>query len=144
MEVPAFLRLPSLLVGAVGFARGLSNFQGLPQDAKIPMQFGLFGEVNWSLELRAAYLTYPLLSAAVALGPTFCAMRRKSIAATASANVADEAVSFVTGLLLLAITEQVPRIVSKQQEELRPTGLVPGFLIALGGIGAAGAWAAKL
>src|SRR3989338_6988711 len=52
----------NIVLGVIGAVVGLKNYASLPNDAVIPMQFGLDGAVGWSLQSKHAFLFYPVLS----------------------------------------------------------------------------------
>ena len=63
------LKAACVAVNGLGMVRGLMLYQSLPALAKIPMKFGMFGEVKWCREGRPWFLMYPGLCLVMGLAP---------------------------------------------------------------------------
>lgn len=145
-QLGLILSAGNFLIGSRGLFRGLKLYSELPEAAAVPLRFGLLGEVLWSSPHRYAYLIYPALCAGTGLLPFVAALRKEETKVPAWARdeeafrvvkrVAEQGISLGTGLLLLAIQEQVPAIVRGQQDGLQPE-LMSCFLLGLGGFAGA-------
>ena len=52
----------TIAVTALVCYTAIPTWRLLPSNAKVPMQFGFKGEVNWSIENKHAYLLYPVIA----------------------------------------------------------------------------------
>eukprot|EP00428_Durinskia_dybowskii_P024097 CAMPEP_0170238004 /NCGR_PEP_ID=MMETSP0116_2-20130129/18756_1 /TAXON_ID=400756 /ORGANISM="Durinskia baltica, Strain CSIRO CS-38" /LENGTH=159 /DNA_ID=CAMNT_0010488815 /DNA_START=137 /DNA_END=616 /DNA_ORIENTATION=- len=143
-QLAGLLRATSAVVGAAGALRGLQHYAALPANAEVPLRFGIFDEVSWSVASKHSFLLYPATCVAVGLGPLLSRSGPSSLTPPAwvrdratfdlIAGVARDATQLLTSALLLAITEQAPAIAAKRQNSLQPAGLTLGFLAVLGSL----------
>mmetsp|Transcript_54687 Transcript_54687/g.123032 ORF Transcript_54687/g.123032 Transcript_54687/m.123032 type:complete len:152 (+) Transcript_54687:95-550(+) len=137
-QLGVLLRAGSFSTGTWAAVRGLYLYPSLP-DAAVPLKFGIWDEVLWTMQPKQWFLFYPAMAAFVALAPCRKVPAAPSwvkdpLAYQTATQCIIEAIFMSTGLLLAVVTEQVPAIMRQQQEGLRPEGLTRGFLALLGGI----------
>eukprot|EP00466_Bigelowiella_natans_P018153 jgi/Bigna1/77081/fgenesh1_pg.45_\ len=63
----ALLNTLNLVLWASVWYLGLKVYGDLPDDANVPMQFGIYGQINWTMKGRAWVFLYPGISTSIFL-----------------------------------------------------------------------------
>eukprot|EP00927_Polykrikos_kofoidii_P003337 TRINITY_DN11323_c0_g1_i1.p2 TRINITY_DN11323_c0_g1~~TRINITY_DN11323_c0_g1_i1.p2 ORF type:complete len:157 (-),score=24.66 TRINITY_DN11323_c0_g1_i1:184-654(-) len=127
-------------IGVGTAVRGLHLYTTLPSQVAVPLKFGLWGEALNFCEWKAAFFVYPGIGLFLASAPAFatpCTIPpwvRDADAYRSIFNLFQQIMTVGVGSMILTITEQVPKIMRKQQRTLVPEGLVVGYLAAFGGV----------
>eukprot|EP00444_Apocalathium_aciculiferum_P066990 CAMPEP_0183560704 /NCGR_PEP_ID=MMETSP0371-20130417/95593_1 /TAXON_ID=268820 /ORGANISM="Peridinium aciculiferum, Strain PAER-2" /LENGTH=159 /DNA_ID=CAMNT_0025768997 /DNA_START=53 /DNA_END=532 /DNA_ORIENTATION=+ len=144
VQLSSLLNGANAIVGIGSALRALQLFRQLPPGAVVPVKFGFWGEVMNSWDGRLAYLVYPCISLSIAFAP---AITRLTSREPKAPNWVRDAQAFgtvmdcvtggallATGALIAACTEQVPKIVNREQDALKPEWLTKAYLATLGGL----------
>merc|ERR1712106_473887 len=109
----------NVLVSGMAVVRGAHLYPSLPAECSVPVQFGLFGEVMSSWKFRSAYLIFPVSALLGVVLPALIPQEEPyepSSRYRALHRCMTQATLLTTSGLLLACTEQVPKIVKGEQK----------------------------